>query len=73
MIPADSKAYTQPKEPLIYYYPEPNESVWSIAKRYRIPPQTVKNANRLDAKTDTVIGGTPLIIPIYPLFGQIKL
>lgn len=73
VIPADSKAYTQPKEPLIYYYPEPNESVWSIAKRYRIPPQTVKNANRLDAKTDTVIGGTPLIIPIHPLFGQIKL
>ncbi|MBE6658108.1 MAG: DUF3794 domain-containing protein [Ruminococcaceae bacterium] len=71
-VPTDSKTYTAPKEPLILCYPDAEESVWDIAKRYRIPPQTVREANRLDPTADTVSGTAPLIIPIHPLFSRMK-
>lgn len=71
-VHADNKISAQPRESLIFYYPEQNESVWDIAKRYRITPQALISANALDAQTETVTDGIPLIIPVCPLFAKMK-
>ena len=71
-VHSDSKIVEQPRESLIFYYPEQNESVWDIAKRYRIIPQALVSANALDTQTETVTAGIPLIIPVCPLFAKMK-
>lgn len=70
-LPPDAKPYPPTKERLIFCYPEPGESVWDIAKRYRIPPQTICAANGLDTASKTA-DASPLIIPIHPVFAKIK-
>lgn len=62
-----------PKEPLILCYPEARETVWEIAKHYRIPPALLCEANRLDLRSDIPdTKGAPLIIPVHPIFAKIK-
>ena len=71
-VPPDSKTYTAYAEPLILCYPEPDETVWDIAKRYRIPPNSVLQANRIDSTAAPLSSASPLIIPIHPLFAEMK-
>lgn len=68
-LPPDTKPHPPIKEPLIFCYPEKGESLWDIAKRYRIPPQTISRANGMEP-TAALIPGKPLVIPIHPVFAQ---
>lgn len=68
-LPPDAKPYPTIKEPLIFCYPEKGESLWDIAKRYRIPPQTLCKTNGIDPSAE-LIPGKPLVIPIHPVFTQ---
>ena len=62
-----------PKEPLILCYPEAGETVWDIAKHYRIPPALLCEANRLDIRTEFPdTKGLPLVIPKHPIFAKMK-
>ncbi len=70
-LPPDAKPYPPIRECLIFCYPEQGETVWDIAKRYRIPPQTVCTANGMDPASDTA-DISPLVIPIHPVFAHRK-
>ena len=69
-VAQNSPTYTPPTEPLILCYPEEGEQLWDIAKRYRIPPQTIRRANHLDG--GKIAKASPLVIPIHPLFADMK-
>lgn len=51
---ADNAAY-------IFCYPNDTDTVWQIAKRYGVPPETVMSAN--DLTNDSFTPGAPLLIP----------
>lgn len=70
-LPPDAKAYPPIKEPLIFCYPEKGETVWDIAKRYRIPPMTICEANGMEI-TSKIAEISPLVIPIHPIFSKMK-
>lgn len=55
------KATNKDKSEIIIYYPPTDESLWSIAKKYAINPETIKKANKLE--TNSVKGKKMLIIP----------
>ena len=53
--------------------PEAGETVWDIAKHYRIPPALLCEANRLDIRTEFPdTKGLPLVIPKHPIFAKMK-
>ncbi len=70
-LPSDAKPYSPKKEALIFCYPEKGESVWDIAKRYRIPPQTICAANGMEP-TARSADTSPLVIPMHPIFAKMK-
>lgn len=70
-LPSDAKPYAPSKDTLIFCYPEKDESIWDIAKRYRIPPQTLCAANGMES-TERTANTSPLIIPMHPIFAKIK-
>lgn len=46
---------------ILLYYPQPGEDVWQAAKKYRVPPDALKAANKLE--TDTLPEKRPIRIP----------
>lgn len=62
-----------PSDPLILCSPEADETVWDIAKRYRIAPAVLCEANGLPSGTAVPVPETlPLIIPVHPTFAKMK-
>ena len=59
--------YESPKEKCkseyIIYYPDRNESLWDIAKKYEMPEDDIKSANGLKPESETTGDKKTVIIP----------
>ncbi len=57
----DSREYIRDKSRYIIYYPDKEDSLWSVAKKYRTPPEKIMAANGL--RDSSAIGKHCLVIP----------
>ncbi len=70
-VPADAKPFPPSPFSAVLFYPMPGESLWDIARRYRMPPADICLANDLPTDTEAVPDGvTVLLIPTSALFAR---
>ncbi|MGM9625161.1 MAG: SPOCS domain-containing protein [Eubacteriales bacterium] len=71
-LPTDAKKITLPPYPVILCYPQAGETLWDIAKRYRLTPEILCQTNRLPENTESVPETVRfLLIPISDLFREV--